>query len=544
MAAVSVTHDAKFDFDAVIVGAGFAGMSMLHRLRELGMKAQVYEAGSDVGGTWYWNRYPGARCDVVSMEYSYAFSDELQQEWEWEEKYATQPEILKYAQHCADRFDLRRDIKFNTRVESASFDETMGCWEVETNTAERVTAQHLVLALGTLSATNYPDIEGRDMFEGSTYHTGAWPHGGVDFTDRRVGIIGTGSSAIQSIPLIAKEAQHLTVFQRTPNYVVPAHNEPLDPTQVRAIKDRYTEFRDEVKQYHFGFFHEATNKSALEVSDEERRACYEAAWQVGGLMFLGTFNDILVDPEANRTAAEFILEKLRAAVDDPQTAQLLSPDFAVGCKRLCVDSGYYETFNRSNVSLVDVSSTPIERITKNGVVVNGQSYEVDDLVFATGYDAITGPLTRMNIRGVQGQTIHEKWSNGPEAYLGLMVAGFPNMYLPTGPGSPSVLSNMHVSIEQHVGFIRDLLAHMRKVGLDVVEAAPEAAAAWANHVDDIAGQTVYKSCNSWYRGLNISGKPLMFTAYFGVPPYAAECDEVATSGYTGLKMGTVQANQA
>ena len=528
------------DFDAVVVGAGFAGLSMLHRLRELGLSVRVYEAGSGVGGTWYWNRYPGARCDTVSMEYSYGFSDDLQQEWEWTEKYATQPELMAYANHVADRFDLRRDITFNTRVAAASFDDTTGCWRVKTGTGDSVVARYFILAPGILSSTNLPDFEGRDTFKGPTYHTGKWPHEGVDFSGMRVGVIGTGSSAVQVIPLVAEEADHLTVFQRTANYVVPAHNEALDARDVKQIKQKYVEFRKEIKGFPFGFTCIGTNKSAFEVDDAERRRLYEESWQRGRLMFLGSFNDILLDAEANRTASEFIREKIRAAVKDPQVAELLSPDFAVGCKRLCVGTEYFETYNRPNVTLVGVKETPIERITANGIVVDGHEHEVDAIVFATGYDAITGPIVRIDIRGRQGQSIRDKWSAGPRAYLGLMAAGFPNMFLMTGPGSPSVLSNLMVSIEQHVGFIRDVIAHMRDTGQDVIDPTVEAEDAWLAHVDEIADRTVYKSCDSWYRGSNISGKPLMFTAYFGVPPYAAECDEIAASGFTGFSMTSVE----
>ncbi len=544
MSGVRQQNGHPVDLDAVVVGAGFAGISTLHRLRELGLTVRVYEAGSGVGGTWYWNRYPGARCDTVSMEYSYGFSDELQQEWDWSEKYATQPELMAYANHVVDRFDLRRDITFNTRVDAARFDDSTGCWTVTTDKGDRVEARYFILAPGILSSTNLPDFEGRDTFKGPTCHTGKWPHEAVDFVGMRVGIIGTGSSGVQVIPLVAEEADHLTVFQRTANYVVPAHNEPLDAGAVKQTKRKYVEFRDEIKQFPFGFTYIGTNGSALEVDAAERRRLYEASWQRGGLMFLGAFNDVLTDADANYTASEFIREKIRAIVKDPEVAELLSPDFAVGCKRLCVGTNYFETFNRPNVALVDVKDTPIERITPNGIVADGHEHALDAIIFATGYDAITGPIVRMDIRGAGGQSIRDKWSAGPRAYLGLMAAGFPNMFLMTGPGSPSVLSNLMVSIEQHVGFIRDVIAYMRDTGQDVIDPTLEAEDAWLAHVDEIANRTVYKSCNSWYRGSNIAGKPIMFTAYFGVPPYAAECEAIAANGYTGFNLTEVRHSQA
>jgi len=436
-------------FDIVIVGAGFAGLYMLHRARKLGLAARVFEAGSGVGGTWYWNRYPGARCDVESMEYSYQFDDALQQEWRWSERFATQPEIMRYANHVADRFELRKDIRFNTRVVAATYDEAAKRWTVRTGDGAETSAQFVVMATGCLSSTNLPDIKGLESFAGARYHTGEWPHEDVDFTGRRVGVIGTGSSAIQSIPILAERARTLTVFQRTANYTVPARNAPLDPDFVARIKADYPAFRarNSLQINAFGSNMPRSAIPARELSPEERRTALEARWRYGGLFFLGAFGDLLLDPAANDEAAEFVREKIRGIVRNPEVARLLSPRQIIGCKRLCVDTDYYATFNRPNVRLVDISETGIDEVTPRGVRVNGTSHELDALVFATGFDAMTGTLLRIDIRGRDGRTLEDAWRAGPRTYLGLSVAGFPNLFLVTGPGSPSVLTNMIVSIE-------------------------------------------------------------------------------------------------
>ncbi len=525
------------ELDVAIVGAGFAGMYLIHLLRKRGFSVRAFEAGSDVGGTWYWNRYPGCRVDVVSMEYSYQFSEDLQQEWEWSEKYATQPELLRYAQHVADRFDLRRDIQFHTRVTAARYDERAGRWTVETDRGDRLSARYFILATGILSAPNLPPFEGLDSFEGDFYHTGKWPHEPVNLAGRRVGVIGTGSSACQAIPLLAEQAGTLTVFQRTPNYVIPAHNERLQAEVVQSIKRSYPEFRQRNLQYPFAFFFETTGKSALEVTPEERERAYEEAWARGGLGFLGVFTDLLFDERANATSQDFIRRKLKSIVKDPATAAALMPDFAVGCKRLIVGTDYYETYNRPNVRLVDVRHAPIERITPKGLVVGGREHALDAIVFATGFDAISGPILNIDIRGRGGVSMREKWAGGPSCYLGLMPAGFPNLFTITGPGSPSVLSNVLKSIEQHVDFIGDCLTRMRAAGRTVIESTEEAEAAWLVHVDGIASRSVFKSCNSWYLGSNIPGKPRVFTAYIGWPQYAAELAAVAADGYRGFRLG-------
>ncbi|NKB48994.1 MAG: NAD(P)-binding protein [Alphaproteobacteria bacterium] len=525
------------EFDAVIVGAGFAGMYTLHRLRGMGLSVRVIEAGSDVGGTWYWNRYPGARCDVESMQYSYQFSEELQQEWEWSERYATQPEILRYVDHVAERFDLRRDIQFDTRVTAATFDDRTSRWRIETDDGGQFSTAYCVMATGCLSSANRPQFDGQDSFTGPIYHTGHWPHEGVDFTGQRVAVIGTGSSAIQSIPVIAEQAAQLIVFQRTPNYTVPAHNGPLDPAAVAEVKADYAGFRARAKRTPTGNLFEVGGRSALAVSAEEREREYEARWRAGGLPFLAAYADIMFNPVANRTVADFVRNKIRAIVDDPTVADMLAPRNIIGCKRICVDSGYYQAFNRDNVSLVDISETPIEMITPEGVSVAGQVYEFDAIVSATGFDAMTGALLNIDIRGSGGLALRDKWQDGPVAYLGLALAGFPNLFTITGPGSPSVISNMLPAIEQHVNWITDCIGYMRDKGLARIEAQPDAEAAWVSHVGEVADMSLRSSCSSWYVGANVPGKPRVYMPYIGgVPVYAQKCEQVAAAGYEGFAL--------
>ncbi|MEQ1700307.1 MAG: NAD(P)/FAD-dependent oxidoreductase [Ilumatobacteraceae bacterium] len=536
-----MSDDQQEQFDAVIVGAGFAGMYMLHTLREHGFRAQVFEVADDVGGTWYWNRYPGARCDVESLEYSYSFSPELEQEWQWTERYAAQPEILRYAQHVADRFDLRRDIRFETRVQSADFDDATTGWTIVTRGAdgsERSTrSQFLIMAVGCLSSTNLPEFEGRDSFQGASYHTGTWPHEGVDFTGKRVAVIGTGSSAVQSIPIIAQQAEHLTVFQRTPAYTVPARNRPLTPEEIDEVKADYRSLRAANRQMSGGFGARSPRGeiSALEVDDETRTAEYAKRWDIGGFTYLGGFNDLLLSAESNETAAEFVRGKIAETVHDPATAALLTPTHVIGCKRLCVDSGYYETFNRPNVTLVDVSQSPIEQITPTGVRVGGNDYEVDAIVYATGFDAMTGSLLKINARGPE-LSLQEAWAAGPRTYLGLAVHGLPNMFTISGPGSPSVLTNMITSIEQHVEWIRDCLVALRAEGVRRIEATEDAQEGWVNYVNAVAGMTLFPSCNSWYLGANVPGKTRVFMPLPGFPPYAEQCANVAANHYEGFAL--------
>ena len=526
-------------FDAVIVGAGFAGMYMLHRLRGLGLTARVYEQGSGVGGTWYWNRYPGARCDVESMQYSYSFSEELQQEWEWSERYAPQPEILTYANHVADRFDLRRDIRFDTRVESAVFDDDAGRWTVTTQTGERIDANFVILATGCLSNARMPDFKGIAGFQGQTYHTGHWPHAPVRFDGQRVGVVGTGSSAIQSIPIIAEQADHLYVFQRTPNFSIPAHNAALTPETTSAWKRDYSALRRRAREdSRNGILSVIPQKGALEDSTEAQRQEYEAGWTRGGISFMASYNDLLLNKAANDTAADFVRAKIANIVRDPATARLLQPhNHPIGSKRICVDTAYYATFNRPNVTLVDISASPIEEILPHGLRTGGADYRLDTIVFATGFDAMTGSVARIAITGRHGTTLNEAWAEGPRTYLGLMSEGFPNLFVVTGPGSPSVLSNMIVSIEQHVDWIADCLAAMRARGAGRIEPTREAQDTWVAHVNEVAGRTVYPQANSWYMGANVPGKPRVFMPYIGgVGVYRQICDEVAAKDYDGFVM--------
>ena len=526
-------------YDVVVVGAGLAGMYMLYRLRGLGFSARVYEEGSGVGGTWYWNRYPGARCDVESMQYSYSFSDELQQEWDWSERYASQPEILRYANHVADRFDLRPDIQFNTTVQFCAFDEADDIWSVATSDGKTVTAKFVVLATGCLSNARKPDIKGRNGFKGPVYHTGNWPHEKIDFAGLRVGIVGTGSSGIQSVPVIAAEAKHLTVFQRTPNYSIPARNKPLSAADRAAFRKIYPEVRRFAREEaRNGIYTEVPDRGALDDGDNARRARYEARWQYGGLTFMSVYNNLALDKAANDTAADFVRGKIAEAVKDPTTAKLLQPTtYPIGTKRICIDTDYFETFNRPNVTLVDIKADPIQEILPHAVRTGRKDYEIDALVLATGFDAMTGSVAKIDIFGRGGRTLNQKWAEGPTTYLGLMSTGFPNLFIITGPGSPSVLSNMIVSIEQHVDWIADCLGFMRARGLATMEAEPEAEEKWVAHVNEVAGATLYPQADSWYMGANIPGKPRIFMPYIGgVGPYRQICNEVAAKGYEGFAM--------
>lgn len=525
------------EFDVIIVGAGFGGMYMLLKARRLGLKARVLEAGSGVGGTWYWNRYPGARCDVESVQYSLQFDDDLEQEWNWTERYAAQPEILKYANHVADRFDLRPDIQFDARVASARYDETAKNWTLRTEAGEQFRAPYCVMALGCLSAPNDAKFVGKDDFAGATYHTGRWPHEGVDFSGQRVAVIGTGSSSIQSIPHIAREAKALTVYQRTPNFAIPAHNHPLEPDYIRDIKSRYKEIRAQAKSVPSGIDLDFGDVNALDVSEEERRAEFQKRWDRGGLGFLGGFKDLLYVKEANDTAAAFVRDRIRERVKNPKTAAMLIPDNIIGCKRLCVDIDYFETYNLPHVRLVDVSKAPIERITANGVVAHGEETAVDAIVFATGFDAMTGALNRIDIAGRDGLKLKDKWHGGPKSYLGLAVAGFPNLFTVTGPGSPSVLTNMLPSIEQHVEWIARAIEDMRDGGHREIEADGPAEDAWVQHVNETADLSLRSTCSSWYVGANVPGKPRVFMPYIGgFPRYVAKCEEVAAEGYDGFRV--------
>jgi cyclohexanone monooxygenase len=524
--------------DVVVVGAGFSGLYLTVKLRKLGLSFRVFEVGSGVGGTWYWNRYPGARCDVESMQYSYSWDEELQQEWRWSETFAAQPEILKYANHVADRHDLRRHIEFDTRVESAEYDEAEQRWSIHTSKGETVSARFCIMATGCLSAPRAPEIKGAETFQGPTYHTGQWPHEGVDLSGKRVGIVGTGSSAIQAIPVIAEQAGHLTVFQRTPNYSIPARTKPMTDAYEQEWKDSYAERREIMRYTRVGNFFDQSDKSAMEVSEDERRKTFEDRWAVGGTRFMSSFKDLSTNKASNDAAAEFVREKIREIVKDPGTAELLvAKDYPIGTKRICADSFYFETYNRDNVRLVNIKANPIREITAKGILAGDEEHEFDVLVFATGFDAMTGTLLRIDIKGQDGYRLADAWEAGPRTYLGLMSAGFPNMFMITGPGSPSVLSNMMVSIEQHVDWVADCLGWLESNGIAEMEATLEAQDAWVEHGNEVAYRTLYPQAASWYMGANIEGKPRVFMPYIGgVGTYRRKCDEIASNGYEGFTL--------
>lgn len=530
--------------DAVVVGAGFAGLYMLHKLRRLGMTAVVFEAGDDVGGTWYWNRYPGARCDVESLEYSYSFSEVIQQEWRWSERYAAQPEILRYINHVADRLDLRRDIRINTRVTEAEFDPERNRWRVHTDKGDVLSSRFCIMATGCLSNAQVPDLPGLDQFTGSWYHTGHWPKEDVDFSGKRVGIIGTGSTAIQVIPIVAKQAQHLSVFQRTPNYSIPLRNGPLTAQADQAVKDRYSAMREQARFSPSGVagFNVPT-RGVLETDPLEVEQAFQARWDFGGAGFTRAFNDVLLKSEANGVARAFVIERMLAPVKDPALRAKLTPDYPIGTKRLCADTGYFETYNRDNVSLVDIKSDPIVGLTATGLQTRDAHHRLDALIFATGFDAITGALLSVNMRVKGGMDLKGAWASGPRAYLGLMCAGLPNLFMITGPGSPSVLSNVVVSVEQHVEWIAACLAHLSAQRLNRIEATEQAQQAWGRHVDEVASASLLPQAASWYTGANIPGKPRVFMPYMGgVGVFRRKCEDIARAGYPGFALSRVPEN--
>lgn len=524
--------------DALVIGAGFAGLYQLHCLRDrLGMRVQGLEAGAGVGGTWYWNRYPGARCDSESHAYCYSFSKELREDWEWSERYPGQSEILRYLNHVTDKLDLRRSIEFNTRVDSAVFDDAANLWRVKTEAGASYAARFLIAAVGCLSTANVPKIKGLETFAGTWYHTGNWPHEPVDFKGKRVGQIGTGSTGIQTAPVIAETAEHLYVFQRTPNYSVPARNAPLTPAMRRQLKERDAEIRQVMRTNTNGHPFTISDRSVFDVTPKQRARLYEQSWAIGGLQFRAVFGDLVVDKKANDTAAEFLRNKIRQVVKDPETARMLSDiDHPYAAKRPPIDTNYFETFNRKNVTLVDVRADPIVEVTPEGIRTKKALYPVDIIVFATGFDAMTGPLLRLNIRGKDNIALADVWKEGPRNYLGLQVAGFPNLFMMTGPGSPSVLTNMPVAIEQHVEWITDCIDHMRKTGIDRIETTPEAMERWVGEVNDTANATLLPTVpHSWYLGANVPGKPKFFMPYAGgLARYRSICDEVAAKGYDGF----------
>lgn len=536
----SSSEQAIREIDAVVVGAGLAGLHMLYKVRELGLSVRVYEASDGLGGTWYSNRYPGARVDVKSMYYNYSFDPELEQEWEWTEKLPPQPELLRYINHVAERFDLRKDVQLRTRVTAAVYDESAARWRITTDQGEVVSARFAIMATGCLSVPKMVEIPGIETFRGRSFHTGNWPEQEVDFTGRRVAVVGTGSSGVQVIPLVAEAAETLTVFQRTANYVLPAGNHALDPEFQRDIKSRYREVRKANRESSFGIARPEATRGALEASEEERNAFYRAVWEDKDselVSMLTGFTDTLVDEAANETAAQFIRDRIAEIVTDPAVARLLQPSGLFGVKRPVLGTSYYETFNRPNVRLVDVSATPLTEVTESGLATTDESFEFDDIIYATGYDAMTGALDAIDIRGRDGASLRNKWADGPVTYLGLTVAGFPNLFMLTGPGSPSVLSNMMVSIEQHVDWVGDAIDALRSKGVTTMEAETDAEQEWTRHVEEAGGMTLYPKVDSWYVGSNVPGKPRVMYAYIGgVGAYREKCEQVAADDYAGFTL--------
>jgi cation diffusion facilitator CzcD-associated flavoprotein CzcO len=528
------------DFDAVVVGAGFSGLYMIHRLRELGLSVRGYEKADGVGGTWYWNRYPGARCDSESHIYCYSFSEELLEEWTWSERYPEQPEILEYLQFAADRLDLRRDIEFGTEITRASYSADTGTWTVETDDGSSVSTRFFISAVGCLSEPFVPEFDNRERFEGEQYHTARWPEGGVDVGDSAVGVVGTGSSGIQVIPELAERAEHLTVFQRTPNYAVPARNRPLEPGEFEQIRREYDEIREDARNSWLGMPFDNEYDSAASLSEAEIEAALERRWQQGGFRFLHTFDvgSVITDEALNETISEFIRSKIRERVDDSDTAETLVPtDHPYAAKRPPMDyGGYYETFNRDDVRLVDVEAAPVQQLTANGIRTTEAHYELDTIVFATGFDAMTGALLEMDIQGREA-SLDQKWADGPRTYLGLGVHGFPNLFTITGPQSPSVLTNMPVSIEQHVEWIADCISHMLTAGYTRIEATETAETQWVSQTNVVADGMLFSEAESWYRGANVPGKPRIFTPYpGGFDTYRRICANAAEDDYDGFEL--------
>jgi cation diffusion facilitator CzcD-associated flavoprotein CzcO/acetyl esterase/lipase len=536
---MAVTGNEHPDHDVVVVGAGFAGLYLIHRLRGLGLRVRCYDEAGDVGGTWYWNRYPGARCDIPTTDYTYSFDPELERAWTWSEKYATQPEILAYLAFVADRYDLRRDIEFETRVQRAAWDETARLWRLRTSTGVETTCRYYVMASGCLSLPKRPDIEGVDRFQGEVYFTGKWPHEPVDFTGKRVAVIGTGSSAIQSIPMIAEKAAHLTVFQRTAAYSLPANNGPASAERLAAITADREGYRDAAKWSAGGIPRDYEEHYALQMTAEAQQERFDQKYAAGELFeILGVFSDQSTNLATNDIVSELLRQKIRQRVSDPEVAERLCPyDYPFGTKRPCLDTNYYETFNLPHVRLVDVRKTPIASVTERGIDTVEESMPFDAIVYATGFDAMTGPLVSVDISGRNGVTLKEKWADGPSTYLGLTTAGFPNFFTITGPGSPSVLSNMIVSIEQHVDWVTDCIAWLQDGGYEAIEPTEDAEVGWNQHVADVAALSLASRANSWYTGANVPGKPRVFYPYVGgVDSYRAACDEITARGYLGFAL--------
>jgi cation diffusion facilitator CzcD-associated flavoprotein CzcO len=524
------------EVDAIVVGAGFAGLRALHTLRKIGLKVTVLEAGEDVGGVWYYNCYPGARCDVESFDYSYRFSPDLEQEWRWSERYAQQPEILRYIHHVADRFDLRKDVLLNTRMARSEFNEATSRWAVTAEDGRQWSARFVVMCVGQLSLTKRPDYPGQETFKGEIIHSGVWPKRNVELEGKRVAIIGTGSSGMQMTPVIAQVAKHLTVFQRTPNYSVPAANAPVSDEEDRRVKANYRARREQAANSPSGLGFLPNKTSALDASPEEREVVYEAAWNRLGFGFALAYYDILLSKPANDTAAAFVRRKIESVIDDPVLRDKLTPkDHAFGSRRPSVDSGYFQAFNRPNVELADIREAPIVEFTPEGIRTTARLHEFDVIIFATGFDVFTGSLLKPDIVGRGGLTLKQKWSAGPITYLGIGVADFPNLFIVVGPGSPSLLSNVLVSTEEQLDWLGDLIKKMEAENIAEFEATHQAERDWVKHVNDRAQETLYPTANSFYVGAEIPGKPRVFMPYSGgVRGYRRILQKCATDGYEGF----------
>ncbi len=534
-----IPPDARGDFDAIVIGSGFAGLYAVYKFTRMGFRVRAFEKGEDVGGVWYWNRYPGARCDCESYYYSYSFSDELQQEWDWSLRYSEQPEILRYLGHVADRFELRRHIQFSTAVTAAAFDERTGRWRVTTSSGEVVTSQFVISAAGCLSEVQKPEIPGLEAFEGDIHYTAAWPPEGVDFTGLDVGIVGTGASGVQAVPRIARQARRLTVFQRTANWVIPVWNHATTTDFDRWVKAHYSEIREKCRRSPGAVPFDMSRQSALAVPDDQRREIFQKYWEIGGTRFFSAFSDLFSNRTANEAAADFVRDRIRAIVEDPDVAERLIPtDHPIGTKRPPIDDDYYATFNRQNVTLVDLRRAPITGMGGRTVTTLEGAHSLDALVLATGFDAITGPLLAIDIRGRDGVTLRQAWREGARTYLGLGVAGFPNLFTITGPLSPSVLANMPTAVEQHVDWIARCMDHMRSTRIGLIEPSETAQDEWVAHTAEVASHSLYLEANSWYLGSNIPGKPRQFGVYLGgFGAYSERCDAVAERGYEGFRLG-------
>jgi len=527
------------NYDAIIIGAGMAGMYQLLRLRELGLSVRVFETGGDVGGTWYWNRYPGARFDSESYSYAYSFSEELLEEWDWTEHFSPQPETLRYLNRVADKFDLRKDIRFNTRIASAIYDEAENCWEVETEDGARAQARFLITGIGPLSAYTMPNIEGVDRFEGESCHTARWPHEPVDFTGKRIAVIGTGATGVQVIQEVAKTAAHLTVFQRSPNFCSPLRNSPIAPESQAELKASYPEVFQICHDSHGGFMHISDPRSALEVSDEEREAFFEKLYDEPGFgIWLGNFSDIMIDEKANALITDFMKRKIRERVNDPEIAEKLVPkNHGFGTKRVPMETNYYEVYNQDNVMLVDLLETPIEKITPKGIKTTDTEYEFDMIIYATGFDAVTGAFDRIDIRGEKGEKLKDHWADGPHTYLGLQVVGFPNLLTLVGPHNAATFCNIPRCIEQNVEWVTELIRNMRANGQERISPRQESEDEWTKHVYETAEFSLLTKVDSWFMGVNknLPDRKPVFMAYLGgSPAYRAKCDEETASGYKGF----------